>query len=237
MNCSQPNFVGDTFHGTTKSYGAQVVTSGEIWKLPAGPLALAGGLETHKEEFDQVFVEALNEGNITGYGGPIKSTEGKNRTQWAVFARVEHPDRQDARRQRRGPLRPLQRFRQHDEPEIQPAVATAAIGAGPRLLRHGLPRPDAVSELHAAVRRCVAAGADRPDPLPGHQRHRSRLQHAVQRALRRQRATEAGRVRAGDVGCRVRAHSRRVVQHRLLQDQPEERDPDGHCGFDDPLQT
>ena len=85
------NFVGDTFHGTTKSYGAQVVTSGEIWKLPAGPLALAGGLETHKEEFDQIFVEALNEGNITGYGGPIKSTEGKNRTQWAVFGELNIP--------------------------------------------------------------------------------------------------------------------------------------------------
>ena len=67
------------------------MTSGEIWKLPAGPLALAGGLETHKEEFDQVFVEALDEGNITGYGGPIKSTTGKNRTQWAVFGELNIP--------------------------------------------------------------------------------------------------------------------------------------------------
>ena len=35
------NFVGDVFNGTSKNYGAQVKTSGEIYKLPAGPLALA----------------------------------------------------------------------------------------------------------------------------------------------------------------------------------------------------
>ena len=86
--------------------------------------------------------DALSGGNITGYGGDDQATVGADRKQWAVFARVQRPDRQDARRQRRGPLRPLQRFRQHDEPEVQPALAADAHGAGARLVRHGLPRAE-----------------------------------------------------------------------------------------------
>ena len=85
------NVVGDTFHGTTKSYGAQAKTSGEIWKLPAGSVALAAGVEGHKEEFNQIFTPALESGNVTGYGGPLKSTRDKNRTVYAAFAEVNIP--------------------------------------------------------------------------------------------------------------------------------------------------
>ena len=85
------NFIGDVFHGTSKNYGAQAKASGEIWKLPAGPLALAFGIEARKEEFDQIAADALESGNITGFGGPIKSTRDKNRNQWATFAEFNIP--------------------------------------------------------------------------------------------------------------------------------------------------
>ena len=85
------NFVGDAFNGTSKSYGAQAKTSGEVYRLPAGPLAVAFGIEARREEFDQIMDPALESGNITGYGGPIKSTRDKSRDQYAAFGEVNVP--------------------------------------------------------------------------------------------------------------------------------------------------
>jgi outer membrane receptor protein involved in Fe transport len=85
------NFVGDAFHGTSKNYGGQLKTSGEIYKLPAGPLALAFGVDARREEFDQIMDPALESGNITGYGGPIKSTRDKSRDEYAAFGELNIP--------------------------------------------------------------------------------------------------------------------------------------------------
>src|SRR5436190_6617453 len=84
------NFVGDAITGRSKNYGAQVKTSGEIYKLPSGPLALAFGLEARKEELTQNMAEALQGGYITGYGGQIKDVEG-SRKQWAAFTELNIP--------------------------------------------------------------------------------------------------------------------------------------------------
>jgi iron complex outermembrane recepter protein len=84
------NFVGDTIDGRSKNYGAQIKTSGEIWKLPAGPLAMAFGLETRKEELTQNMADALNGGYISGYGGEIKNVSG-SRKQWAAFTEFNIP--------------------------------------------------------------------------------------------------------------------------------------------------
>jgi len=84
------NFVGDTISGKAKNYGAQVKTSGEIWKLPAGPLAMAVGLEARKEELTQDMAEGIQSGFITGYGGEIKSVSG-SRKQWAAFTEFNIP--------------------------------------------------------------------------------------------------------------------------------------------------
>jgi iron complex outermembrane receptor protein len=84
------NFVGDIFNGTSKSYGAQAKTSGEIWKLPAGPLAMAFGLETRKEELSQVNPEPLQTGNVSGFGGEIKDVSGSRR-QYAAFTEFNIP--------------------------------------------------------------------------------------------------------------------------------------------------
>jgi iron complex outermembrane recepter protein len=84
------NFIGDTIDGRSKNYGAQIKTSGEIYKLPAGPLAMAFGLEARKEDLEQNMAEGIQEGFITGYGGQIKSVAG-DRKQWAAFTEFNIP--------------------------------------------------------------------------------------------------------------------------------------------------
>ena len=84
------NFTGDAITGESKLYGAQAKTSGEIYKLPAGPLALAFGIETRKEELSQKMAEPLQGGYLTGYGGQIKDVDG-SRTQYAAFAELNVP--------------------------------------------------------------------------------------------------------------------------------------------------
>ena len=84
------NFHGDAITGDSKNYGAQVKTSGEIWKLPAGPLAMAIGAETRKEKLEQHMAEPLQSGFLTGYGGEIKDVQG-DRTQWAAFTEFNIP--------------------------------------------------------------------------------------------------------------------------------------------------
>ena len=63
--------------------------------------------------------------------------------------RVQHPDRQDGRSQRRHPLRRLQRLRRHDQPEDLAAVAADQAAAGPRLVGHRVPRADAERSVRA----------------------------------------------------------------------------------------
>ncbi|HET9748105.1 MAG TPA: TonB-dependent receptor [Casimicrobiaceae bacterium] len=84
------NFIGDTITGTSKLYGGQLKTSGEIWKLPAGSLAMAVGVEARHESLDQNMAEAIQEGFITGYGGEIKNVSG-SRNQWAAFTEFNIP--------------------------------------------------------------------------------------------------------------------------------------------------
>jgi iron complex outermembrane receptor protein len=84
------NFVGDTIKGTSKLYGGQLKSSGEIWKLPAGPLAMAVGIEGRHETLTQEMAEAIQEGFITGYGGEIKNVSG-SRNQWAAFTEFNIP--------------------------------------------------------------------------------------------------------------------------------------------------
>ncbi|MHB8494272.1 MAG: TonB-dependent receptor [Casimicrobiaceae bacterium] len=84
------NFIGDALNGTSKSYGGNAKTSGEIFKLPAGPVSLAFGVDTRKETLTQNFAQALQGGYITGYGGQLKDVAG-SRTQWAGFTELNVP--------------------------------------------------------------------------------------------------------------------------------------------------
>ena len=84
------NFIGDTIDGKSTQYGAQLKTSGEIWKLPAGSLAVALGVEARHDELDQNMAAAIQQGFITGYGGEIKNVSG-SRNQWAAFTEFDIP--------------------------------------------------------------------------------------------------------------------------------------------------
>ena len=84
------NVHGDVINGKSKIYGGQAKTTGEIYKLPAGPLSLAFGIEGRKETLDQDMADVLAGGFITGFGGEIKDVSGE-RTQYATFAEVNIP--------------------------------------------------------------------------------------------------------------------------------------------------
>ena len=84
-------FVGDAFNGTSKNYGVQLKTTGDLYELRAGPLAAAFGVEARKEEFEQTVAPALEAGSITGYPGALKSSGAQDRRQWAAFGELDIP--------------------------------------------------------------------------------------------------------------------------------------------------
>src|SRR6185503_1473590 len=70
------NFNGQTFSGKSTSEGVQAKASAELWQLPAGALAVAFGAEGRREKLEESAAAALASGDITGYGGNIKSVSG-----------------------------------------------------------------------------------------------------------------------------------------------------------------
>jgi iron complex outermembrane recepter protein len=84
------NYNGPTLNATSKNYGFQGKTSGEIWNLPAGPLSLAVGGEARKETLDQTFATPLFVGDVSGYGGNLKDVSA-SRNIWAAFAELNVP--------------------------------------------------------------------------------------------------------------------------------------------------
>jgi len=71
-------------------YGVNLTGSGDIYKLPAGPLALALGLQAGKETLTQNFDPLLQVGDVTGYGGNFNDID-HSRTLWAVFGELNIP--------------------------------------------------------------------------------------------------------------------------------------------------
>ena len=203
------NFVGDVFHGTSKNYGARATASSEIYKLPAGPLALAFGVEARKEEFDQIMDPALESGDITGFGGPIKSTRDKDRKQWATYAELNIPIVKNLEADVALRYDHYSDFGNTTNPKVSLRWQPMNDPAAARLLWHRLLSTEPLPAVHAAVRRRHADGPDRSDSVSRDERHRTRLQHAVRRDVRRQRRAEAGGIGAGDVRHRVRADPQR----------------------------
>ncbi len=71
-------------------YGIDVKGSGDVYKLPAGPMALALGLQAGKETLTQNFDPLLGVGDVTGYGGNNLDID-HSRTVWAVFGELNIP--------------------------------------------------------------------------------------------------------------------------------------------------
>jgi iron complex outermembrane receptor protein len=85
------DFVGDVFNATSKNYGVQLKTTGDVYELPAGTLAAAFGVEARKEELDQTVAPELESGSITGFPGALKTSGPQDRRQWAAFGELNVP--------------------------------------------------------------------------------------------------------------------------------------------------
>jgi iron complex outermembrane recepter protein len=86
----QTAFTGQAFHHEFKQYGVDLKGSGEVYQLPAGPLAVAAGGQYYRSTLDQNPNPILNTGDITGYGGSFLPVQ-HSRNQYAAFAEANVP--------------------------------------------------------------------------------------------------------------------------------------------------
>lgn len=80
----------DALSAKAKNYGVEAKASADIYKLPAGPLALAVGFDARKETLTQTFDPGLRTGDITGYGGNFPDID-KDRKNQSLFAEFNIP--------------------------------------------------------------------------------------------------------------------------------------------------
>ena len=83
-------YTQDAFSAKLKSYGVDFKGSGDIYKLPAGPMALALGLQAVHTNLTQNPSEPLQRGDLIGYGGNFAPID-HSRNQWAVFGELNVP--------------------------------------------------------------------------------------------------------------------------------------------------
>jgi iron complex outermembrane recepter protein len=83
-------YTDEAFHAKLRGYGIDLKGSGDIYKLPAGPVALALGLQGTKTTLTQSPSLALQAGDLIGYGGNFAPID-HSRTQWAVFGELNIP--------------------------------------------------------------------------------------------------------------------------------------------------
>ena len=84
------NYNGPTFHATSKSTLLDAKLSGELFTMPSGPVALAGGFQKGKEELEQNPEAVLATGDISGFGGNLLPLS-RDRDTWAAFVEVNVP--------------------------------------------------------------------------------------------------------------------------------------------------
>ena len=84
------NFVGKVFDGKAKSTYLDAKISGEIMNLPAGPLAMALGVQAGAQEFTQTPAPVLATGDLSGFGGNVLAVD-RDRDTYAVFAELNVP--------------------------------------------------------------------------------------------------------------------------------------------------
>jgi len=84
------NYNGPTFNSTAKSSQFDAKLSGEIFTMPAGPVALAVGAQRGTEELEQNPAPVLATGDLSGFGGNLLPIS-RDRDTWAVFAEANIP--------------------------------------------------------------------------------------------------------------------------------------------------
>ncbi len=83
-------FTEKTFDGTSTGYVLEGKGSRDIYKLPAGPLALAVGGQVARQTLEQRFNPALQIGDVTGFGGNNLDIDASRRY-YAAFAELNIP--------------------------------------------------------------------------------------------------------------------------------------------------
>jgi iron complex outermembrane receptor protein len=83
--------LGDASTNKASNYGASARITGDVWKLPAGPLAMALGTEWRRESLELINAAFLSSGDIIGGLGAIPSLPKTNRDVWAASAEVSIP--------------------------------------------------------------------------------------------------------------------------------------------------
>jgi len=73
------------------NYGADFKVSGNPLSLPAGPIAVAGGVEGRRESLEQSRSDLIAQGNVVGFNGGIPSIPTAYRTVWAAFGEANIP--------------------------------------------------------------------------------------------------------------------------------------------------
>jgi len=84
------NYTQQAMNSKLSGYGIDLTGSSDIYKLPAGPLALALGGQAGKVTLTQNFNPLLQTGDLTGYGGNLQNID-HSRTQWALFGELNIP--------------------------------------------------------------------------------------------------------------------------------------------------
>ena len=84
------NYNGTTFDGKATSMYVDAKVSGELFELPAGPLAMALGVQAGTEELTQTPAPVLATGDLSGFGGNVLPIN-EDRDTRAIYAEVNVP--------------------------------------------------------------------------------------------------------------------------------------------------
>jgi iron complex outermembrane receptor protein len=83
--------VGDASNNKASNYGVNAKISNDIYKLPAGPLGLALGVEYRKETLELQNSDFLSSGDIIGGLGAIPSLSQQDRNVFAAYGELNIP--------------------------------------------------------------------------------------------------------------------------------------------------
>ena len=83
-------YIGPTLFAKGESDSVDAKISGDLWKLPAGPLQYALGAQWRKEELNTIPSPALGTGDIAGLGGSVPPVD-ETRTVNAAFVEFNVP--------------------------------------------------------------------------------------------------------------------------------------------------
>jgi iron complex outermembrane receptor protein len=82
---------GEANDNRASNYGAALKIGNDVYTLPAGPVAVALGVEGRKESLEQTNSAFIVSGDVLGGAGAVPSTTTVTRTVWSLFGEVNVP--------------------------------------------------------------------------------------------------------------------------------------------------